>query len=468
MNLQFGTKKRRSGGGLVLLFLVLLLLGVAGAGAVVTTRVGGVPEVTLEAGLPAIGKRTPVTVTASELERGLSSLKVELIQGELVKELYAQDFVTAAAWALWAPRSEPVTVHLEVGKEKVPELKAGEATVRVTAGRAGTWLRAPEPRIETLTLPVRLTPPSLEVLSSQTYVAQGGAEVVVYNVGETAVEHGVRAGAWFFPGFPLPGGAPRQHFALFAVPYDMDDARTVHLEARDEVGNQSEVSFIDKFTPRPFKVDTLNITDDFMKVVVPKILAKVPEFQDRGSLLDNYVAINSQLRKENGDKLIALAKDSPREFLWNKPFVEMRSKVVSSFADRRTYVYKGKEIDKQDHLGFDLASVQKAPIPSANDGVVVLAEYLGIYGNCVVIDHGYGLMSLYGHLSSMDVKEGERVGRAQIIGRTGATGLALGDHLHFTMMLQGLPVTPIEWWDGHWIKDRLVRKLGEALPFSER
>lgn len=141
--------------------------------------------------------------------------------------------------------------------------------------------------------------------------------------------------------------------------------------------------------------------------------------------------------------------------------------VMSAFADRRTYVYQGRNVDQQDHLGFDLASIQQAPVPSANDGVVVLARYHGIYGNTVVVDHGAGLMSLYSHLSSIAVADGQAVTRGQEVGRTGVTGLAGGDHLHFTMLVGGLPVNPIEWWDAKWIRDRLVTKLGAALPFAD-
>jgi murein DD-endopeptidase MepM/ murein hydrolase activator NlpD len=140
---------------------------------------------------------------------------------------------------------------------------------------------------------------------------------------------------------------------------------------------------------------------------------------------------------------------------------------MAGFAERRTYLYNGAEVDQQDHLGFDLASTALAEIQASNGGVVLLARYLGIYGNTVVIDHGYGLMSLYGHMSSFAVEEGQRVERGEVIGRTGATGLAGGDHLHFAILLRGMPVDPREWWDGHWIHDRLKLKLGTALPFKE-
>ena len=139
---------------------------------------------------------------------------------------------------------------------------------------------------------------------------------------------------------------------------------------------------------------------------------------------------------------------------------------MSSFADRRTYMYLGQEVDRQVHLGFDLASVRQAEVPAANNGVVALAEYFGIYGNAVVLDHGYGLMSLYGHLSSTDVVAGQTVEAGQTLGRTGATGLAGGDHLHFTMLLRGVAVNPLEWWDYGWIRDRIARKLAPSLNFQ--
>ena len=110
------------------------------------------------------------------------------------------------------------------------------------------------------------------------------------------------------------------------------------------------------------------------------------------------------------------------------------------FADHRTYFYENKEIDQQVHLGFDLAVTSAVPVVAANKGRVVNADFLGIYGNCVILDHGMGVQSLYAHLSSIDVKVGDTVEKGQTLGRSGMTGLAGGDHLHFTMLVNGHPV----------------------------
>jgi murein DD-endopeptidase MepM/ murein hydrolase activator NlpD len=290
---------------------------------------------------------------------------------------------------------------------------------------------------------------------------------VVYRVGNTAVRDGVQAGEWWFPGFPMPGGDGQDRFALFAVPYDMAEPSGVRLVAVDDVRNESRASFIDRFRPRPFKTDTIPLNDDFIQRVVPAILEQTPEMSSTGDALGDFLAVNGELRRRNAATLGELASRSKPEFLWTAPFLPMRNaQVMSSFADRRTYVYDGRAVDQQDHLGFDLASTSRAEIQAANSGVVLLARYFGIYGNTVVLDHGYGLLSLYGHLSSIAVEEGQSVTRGQELGRSGATGLAGGDHLHFTILLQGLPVNPAEWWDEHWIQDRLDLKLGAALPFG--
>lgn len=467
MTEYLGRTKKKGGAKKVLGALaVLIVLAGLGFGAVVTFRAGGVPTVELTHDKPAIGKKTTFTVSAAEALRGLTSVRVELRQAGRTVKLTEQAFAPQPPWGL-GPKTAQHALDVDVGKLNVDGLIEGEATVVAIVEGAGTWLKAAPTAEAQVTLPVRLTPPAVEIRARNIYPAQGGSEVVIYSVGETAVRHGVQAGQWFFPGYPLPGGGDREMFALFAIPYDMGSADDVRVVASDDVDNTTRMPFVDRFTPRPFATDTIRVSRNVMERVVAKIMARVPSFEDKGDLVKNYVSINSDMRKANNDALVALSKKTKAEFMWSRAFVQMSAKAVSQFADRRTYYHEGDKIDRQDHLGFDLASTRRAPIPASNAGEVVFADYLGIYGNTVVLDHGYGLMSLYAHLSEISVKVGDRVERAQTVGRTGATGLALGDHLHFTMLLHGLPVTPLEWWDAHWIQDRIALKLGDALGFVE-
>ena len=445
------------------LFFIAALIVLIFAGIAVF-HAGAPPVIKIEPEMSAIGRRTPVTVEIAEPKRGLTSVRIEFIQDDNSAMLYEKTYEPSWQIPFLGSKIEKDTFSVVAGLQTLPELKGGNATIRVTAGRAGTWLRSPSDVVEELLLPVRLTPPSLHVTSTQTYVSQGGSEAVTYRVGESAVRDGVRVGGYWFAGYPLPGGGPSDRFALFAVPYDMSTL-DVRLVAEDSAGNIAEAGFVDNFTQRRLRTDTIQISDAFLNKVVPPILSQTPEIREQGTLLDSFLVINRDLRKDNAETIKALSEDTRKSFLWKRTFVMMpNSKVTASFAERRTYIYQGREIDQQDHLGFDLAQVRQSPIPAANDGVVVLARFMGIYGNSVIIDHGYGLMTIYAHLSSCAVVEGQEVARGEIIGKTGETGLAGGDHLHYCTLLAGLPVNPLEWSDGNWIRNRISRKLGAAFP----
>jgi murein DD-endopeptidase MepM/ murein hydrolase activator NlpD len=303
-------------------------------------------------------------------------------------------------------------------------------------------------------------------LSTKHYINHGGAEFVVYRVTPPDVASGVRVGDVEYPGFPI-GGDPSLKGAFFALLWDQPLNAPVHAFARDEAGNEAKATFIDKVFEKPFKKSRIELDDRFIGRVVPDILEHSPELKTAppagGDLLPAFLKINGELRKVNNDRIAALAKETAPARLWKEPFVQLgNSQVEASFADQRTYVYNGKDVDQQVHLGFDLAVTSRVAVAAANAGKVLHAAWLGIYGNCVVIDHGMGVQSLYGHLSSFDVKAGDTVARGQTIGRSGMTGLAGGDHLHFTLLVGGRMVNPVEWWDPHWIADRVDRKLAEA------
>jgi murein DD-endopeptidase MepM/ murein hydrolase activator NlpD len=146
--------------------------------------------------------------------------------------------------------------------------------------------------------------------------------------------------------------------------------------------------------------------------------------------------------------------------LWKAAFAQLRnSKVEANFADQRTYTYNGEPIDTAYHLGYDLSVTKNYPAEASNSGTVAFTGDLGIYGNTVILDHGLGLFTLYGHLSSIEVKAGDSVAKGQVLGKTGETGLAAGDHLHFGVYLDGVAVLPVEWWDQKWIDDNITPKL---------
>ena len=216
-----------------------------------------------------------------------------------------------------------------------------------------------------------------------------------------------------------------------------------------------------------FLQSRIPIDQPFLDRVVPAIASNTPDLKvDTGSpdgLLKGFLEINGNLRKKNNDTIAGAGGEEPAEDAVDRGVRADGQRAGRVALRRSAHLLLRRQGDRrQVHLGFDLASLQRAPVLASNAGVVVFADFLGIYGNCVIIDHGLGVQSLYAHLSTIGVKDGDAVTKGQELGRTGATGLAGGDHLHFTMLLQGTPVNPVEWWDQHWMQDRVLRKIKEA------
>lgn len=444
-----------------LFFFVIVLIGLlAFTGWKITRREG--PAITLRTPVKGIGQSTEVAGEASDDRHPLKHLEIELRQGGRVFRALDQSLPVPSWWKFWSDEGQrKVEFSARAGRKEFPELQEGRATLSIvaTSDSWGNFFRGGRSEV-LLDLPVRFTPPQVQVLSFPHYVNQGGAELVVFKVSPGTAESGVKVGDEFFPSWPVKESMPETRLCLFAYAYNVDPVTPARIMARDDAGNETLSNFTYRVFPKKFRADKIQVTDEFMSRVVPPIMSQVPGFQEQGSLLKDFLAINGDLRRSNARELVAYSQKSAPRFLWTQPFLQLgNSKVEASFADNRTYIYNGEEVDHQTHLGFDLAVTEHAPVVAANDGVVVHAAYFGIYGNAVILDHGCGLQSLYAHLSSMDVKPGDNVKRGQEIGRSGQTGLAGGDHLHFTMLLEGIPVNPVEWWDPHWIQDRIEKKL---------
>jgi len=364
--------------------------------------------------------------------------------------------------------AERLYVMRPVGKKALPDLQSGPARIVVRASRPVLFGLRDVSSTTTHDVTVRLEPPQVAVLSTFHYVNHGGSEFVVYRATPADVDSGVRVGNIEYPGFPASAvgitSDPALRVAFFALLFDQDLNTTFQVYARDPAGNEALASLDHQVFPKPYSKSRIEIDDRFIGRVVPAIASSSPQEQiPTDDLLSGFLKINGDLRRKNNQFLTDLAKKSAPEMLFKGPFQQLgNSQVEARFADTRTYIYKGKEIDRQVHLGFDLAVTANVPIVAAERGTIVHASDLGIYGNCVVIDHGLGVQSLYGHLSSIGVKVGDRVEKGAEIGRSGMTGLAGGDHLHFTMLVGGQQVTPVDWWSTQWFADRVQRKIMAA------
>jgi len=450
---------------------VLLLVAALAAGvAYYVAGRGAPPQIAFVKPDRAIGQSGTLEVTAGAPKVRFTTLTITLEQNGRTTPLFT--LADSSAPTVTTIDQDHLRITRAIGKKDLPELQAGAAKIVVTAARPSFL------NLRTLTataskdIQVRLEPPRIAVLSTHHYVNHGGSELVVYRATPADVASGVRVGDLEYPGFPADGAGvagadPSSKAAFFALLWNQPLNTRIQAFARDEAGNEATASFIDNVFEKPFKKSRIEIDDKFIDRAVPEIVEHSPELKTAaptdGDMVPAFLKVNGELRRLNADTIAGFAAKTSPKRLWDGPFVQLgNSQVEARFADHRTYIYKGKEIDQQVHLGFDLAVTTRIPVVAANAGTVLNASWLGIYGNCVIVDHGMGVQSLYGHLSSFDVKVGDTVTRGQTLGRSGMTGLAGGDHLHFTMLVAGRMVTPVEWWDPHWIADRVDRKLKEA------
>jgi murein DD-endopeptidase MepM/ murein hydrolase activator NlpD len=450
-----------------LVSLVLILALAAGGAYVVAGRMDG----------PAIEITKPEKFvgTSTDVEFLVRTPPAELASVTMVFEQNGKQFPLYSLGDQGAEVKEEengLRITKTIDKKAIPELQSGPARLLITASKpVMRGIRTVEKSVSK-DLQVRLERPRVSVMSMHHFINHGGAEAVVYRATPADVVSGVVVGDVEYPGYPLSGANipgvssndPAVRVAFFALRHDQDLKTQIRLFARDEAGNTAKGEFDYRVFPKPFKKSRIEVSEQLLDQVVPAILEGTTEIKPAGEPIEQFVAVNSELRRKNNEKIASLAAQTAPEILWGgtvfHPFTN--TGVQSAFADYRTYVYKGKEVDQQVHLGFDLASYATTPIVAANRGKVLFADELGIYGNTVILDHGMGVQSLYAHLSSIDVKVGDTVEKEQPVGRSGRTGMALGDHLHFTMLVHGHMVNPVEWWDAHWIEDRILRKLRAA------
>jgi murein DD-endopeptidase MepM/ murein hydrolase activator NlpD len=340
------------------------------------------------------------------------------------------------------------------GKKLAGFLKEGPAKLTVKAQtndlRGATTTLTQDVQVE-------LKPPTIVADDKQHYINQGGMELVVLDPGGDWTEAGVHVANYTVGSFPMPGEAPRSshRFSMFPFPWDVSPDTIPLAFARNGAGTEVTTTFWTKVFPKRFRTSDINVTDKELTKVVGEL-----DPDGAGSLVDRFVKLNKEMRRVNTQQIYNLREKTEDKILWSGPFIPVKGARESYFADQRSYYYNGKKIDEEVHLGYDLAQTTNMPVKAANSGRVIWADRLGIYGNCVVIDHGYSLQSLYGHMSRLLVKVGDMIQKEQQIGVSGSTGMAFGDHVHFSMLIAGYQVDPKEWWDEHWIHDRILSKIG--------
>ena len=425
------------------LFLLLIVVVLVSAG-VFYFRDTKAPQLNLIPGNGPISKKSKLLLSLNDEGMGLKNVQVIVTQRNNRLPLLSHDFPPQTGVA--DLKLDLSTLKLQEGEFQIEVLTTDQSIYHFGKGNTTQQL---------FTLIYDTRPPIISILSKAHNFTKGGSGLVTFSLNEKVKKTGIQFSEHFFPAFQQESGI---YACLFTYPYYAKENEFVpRVIAQDPAGNERQAGIYYRANNKIFRQRKINITKNFLAQKVPEFEALVPNISDP---LDVFLYVNQEIRKQNRAKMAELATNTSPTPLWEGRFLRQpKAATQGLFADQRTYYYEGKKIDKTVHLGCDLASVAQAEISAENSGKVIWAEYLGIYGLCVVIDHGLGLQTLYAHMSQVVVQPGDVVTRGQIIGHSGSTGMAGGDHLHLGVFVSGVAVQPLEWWDKNWLYNNIDSKL---------
>lgn len=407
-------------------------------------------------------RKDPLQIKVSD-ESPLKSYEVEITDGSnkitVVNETLLQS-MTEKTIEVPYPKKAVNGVMLD-SKTKKLQLK-----VRVTDKSNWNFLQGNSVE-KLINVQVDYKRPDINILSNSYSITKGGAALVVFQTkDDTALKSFfVEATGKLFKAQPYKQKG--YYAALIAWPFNAEKF-SASITAIDMAGNKriTKIPFYE--LDRKYRVSWIQAKDKFIDGKIADLIDSEPKFSTVDDRLDKLRTINETMRSENEVIINKLGKQVSLDMLqeWKiKKFYPLRNGAkVASFGDERHYYYKNKdqEVSQSYHLGLDLASTKMATILTSNAGKVVFDQYNGIYGNMPMIDHGLGLFTLYGHCSDVLVQEGQTVKAGDKIAKTGMSGLALGDHLHFGVLVQGHEVRPEEWMDTKWISDNIDKVFKEA------
>lgn len=365
------------------------------------------------------------------------------------------------------PPSNPKQVQISIPPPKnTMFLKDGYAEIEISAtdishfGFGNTTTKTIRAYIDT-------QKPQIEVVAHSYKIVRGGAGFVVFRaLDDNIYSIRLEGGKWQFK--PVYFADNGYYAALIA--WDVrDDSFTARIHVEDKAGNVSVSTVPFYQVKRNYKTSTIKIDDSFIDGKITSLIAEVtPTPPPLTNPIEKFNYINRDIRAKNIEivNLVGQGYNQaavlPINFTLNKFYPLRNGAAVGGFGDHRYFSYQGNTIGESYHLGIDFASIKQAPVFLSNGGAVAFANFNGIYGNTVIIDHGLGLLTLYAHLTNIDVSEGQILKAGAKIGNTGLTGLVLGDHLHFATLIQGVESNPAEWLDSKWLNDNLFKVIKDA------
>ena len=327
--------------------------------------------------------------------------------------------------------------------------------------------------IGTLDLTVDYSRTPVEVLTPQHNAVIGGIEFVFFNLKNTQelALTGVKAGSDLYQGFPAAQlnpafkQFPNVYFALFPVPLDFDRETTRLLVfSKTTVGNIATAPFYYLIGPRGFPKRQIRLAAESVAARLDSIRPKSGASASSTDVVQRFKSLHDELLAAEQDELRPIWAAPMRERLWSTPFIHpTNGSIRSSFGEQRRYTIDSIDALSESYPAIDMGSAKSSVVVAANRGKVVYVGNLPYSGTSVILDHGFGLASMYSSLGASSVSVGTIVTAGEPLGVSGVSGFSFSDMVRFQMFLHGKPVTPIEWWDERWQQDHIEAKIKATL-----
>ncbi len=351
-------------------------------------------------------------------------------------------------------------------------MKDKEITIVVEATDASKWnmFNGNSVKIE-FKLKVDRKKPLVNILANSYKIDKGGAALVIFKAEDENLKNLYIETNFGKKFIAQPFYKEGYFISLLAWPVTEENFKAT-IVAEDYSKNATQAYIPLYLKTKPFKLSNIKLTDSFLQGKIAELADEFEETQGVDDSIKQFKIINEDVRIKN-EKLIheVTSKVSDKmidDFKINSMYPLRNGAVVAHFGDHRIYSYNGEDISESYHLGLDLASNAMAEIKTQNGGDVVFSDYNGLYGNMPIIDHGLGLYTLYGHCSTVNVNSGDKISADASVANTGKSGYAMGDHLHFGVLVQGIEVHPEEWMDNEWMKLNITDVIKSAKDIIDK
>lgn len=371
-------------------------------------------------------------------------------------------------------QTHPKTLCIGIQKPNNIKNSTPELELEISATDTSRWnLFNGNTTTKTFKIPIDTKKPQLAILSHSYKITQGGSALVIFRATDDNLKDiRISNGTYDF----LPQPFYKEGFYISLIAWNKTSPNfSAKIYASDSAGNVSIAPINFYLQKKQYRDSTIPLKDSFIDGKISMLVQEIGEknLEDFPNKLAIFKYINEDVRKQSANRVFEVASQFDRETLVTdvslKAFSPLRNgAVMANFGDHRTFNYQGENVSESNHMGLDLASIKQAPVLLSNSGVVTLNEFVGINGNTIIVYHGLGLSTLYAHLTTQKVNVGDLLNAGDEIANTGNTGLALGDHLHFGVLVQGHEVWTAEWLDSTWIKTNIDDIINEAKIIVDR